>query len=146
MRKVVLGNLCSSRNTGISKATWLLRFILGTRLSLNVDRSVVGIIMGSWCLILFLVLVEWHCWPIGVLLHTLVMVVAISVSGEMLKMRTYGMSIVYSGLMKPESSFTNASIVQTFLSRRILMVRPVVLFTMNDMSMPVFSSCSKVTR
>ena len=146
MREVVLGNLCSGRNTWISKAAWLLRFVLGAVLSLNVDGSVVGIVLGIWGRTLFLVLVEWHCWPSGVLLHTLVLVVAISVSGEMLKVRTYGMSIVYSGLMKPESSFTNASIVQTFLSRRILMVRPVVLFTMNDMSMPVFSSCSKVTR
>ena len=63
-------------------------------------------------------------------------------------LRAYRIDRVYPRLAKSaflSSSSMNASIVQTFFSRTILMVLPVALFRMWDVSMPVASSRSKMT-
>ena len=60
---------------------------------------------------------------------------------------TYRIDRVYPRRAKSGcSSSTNASIVQTFRSRFILIVFPVFLFKMWEVSMPVRSSWSKITR
>ena len=62
---------------------------------------------------------------------------------------TYRIDRVYPRRAKSacsSSSSTNASIVHTFLSRFILIVFPVFLLRMCDVSMPVRSSWSKITR
>ena len=65
------------------------------------------------------------------------------------KFGTYRIDRVYPRRAKSacsSSSSTNASIVHTFLSRFILIVTPVFLLRMCDVSMPVRSSWSKITR
>ena len=62
---------------------------------------------------------------------------------------TYRIDRVYPRRAKSDCSFsssTNASIVQTFRSRFILIVFPVFLLRMCEVSMPVRSSWSKITR
>ena len=60
---------------------------------------------------------------------------------------TYRIDRVYPRRAKSGcSSSTKASIVQTFRSRFILIVFPVFLFKMWEVSMPVRSSWSKITR
>ena len=159
MREIVFRNLCRCRHAGVSEPALALAFDFRLGVLVAIDVVVAVAAWGScgsgsrccWLLLRAKILVrsrddiDW-AQPVAFFLHLAMFCLWFRFNWKIV-IRTYRTRCAtYSCRLKSESSFTNASIIQMFLSLFILMVSPVFLWMMKERSVPVSRSLSNTTR